>query len=596
MFKTKKLNSILFFSFLISISIVCKISFESYVNYEKTIVNQQLQQLMTIAKSISHSIDIYLNGKMSNLYVFAHNSQFENALTDIYNIKNSEQILQDIKVLYNSQNDEIKSIFVISKGGEIISKYANASDFSNYKEAYNLIKNDIDTVLKEGKPYIGTAYMDNSGEPLLNLIQPVTINHDLQAMVVVAIKLNKIYSTLVSPVQIGEKGYAIIKDKNGVVLMHPDVEYIGYQVTQRIKDLYPGDDITEVEALVQLQILKKEGTYVYHSYWWSEKDEKVKKLNAFVSANQLNWIVSVVMSYDEVKKPIIKFLAYITSIAIILIFIFSFFTFFLLKMKKDKESYIRELNYQKELRKRDADLQHSRRLKTIGIMTGGIAHEFNNILTPILGYTELLINRVPEEIKEDMGEIYNSALSAKKLIEQIMPYSCKEDKDIEFEILQINDVINRSLKLTKTLLPSSCTIVKNITEDCGFIYGNNMQLNQVMMNLCTNAFHAMEEKGGLLTVNMSTVDSLNEPNLDTLELKAQKYIKISIVDTGFGMDKQTLDHIFDPFFTTKSAGQGTGLGLYIVYGIIAKHKGKICAHSEKGIGSAFHIYLPQYKI
>lgn len=595
MFKIKRLNLILLITFIVSMSIVFKITFESYVNYEQTIVNQQLQQLMTIAKSISQNIDIYVNEKMNSTYVFVHNPYFENALTDFYMSNDPKRIIENVEVLYKSQEDELKYVFVINKDGDRIAEYPKTPDIDMGKVVFDLIQKDIDMVLKNRVSYTGEVYEDPSGELLINLVEPIVQNQEVQGMVIVAIRLNQIYKSLVAPIQVGEKGYAILKDKNGIILMHPAEEYVGYEATPRIRELFPNENISEVEALIQQQIEQEEGTAIYNSYWWGEKTERVKKLNAFISTNQLNWIVSVVMSYEELREPIIEFLVYIITISVILIFIFSFFIFMLIQLRRNKEAYKLELNYQKELRIRDEELQHSRRLKTIGILTGGIAHEFNNILTPIMGYAEILMKQVRnnDSIREEVQEIYESSLRGKKLIEQIMPYSSKEDKNIKFEVLQISDVIKKSLKLVKPIMPSSCTIQKDFDEDCGFVYGSNMQLHQVVMNLCTNAFHAMGEKEGTLTVRVSTVDPENEYDLVNCDIKRYKYVKILISDTGCGMDKHTLDHIFDPFFTTKAVGQGTGLGLFIVYGIITKHEGEIIVHSQQGMGSEFYIYIPQ---
>ena len=238
----------------------------------------------------------------------------------------------------------------------------------------------------------------------------------------------------------------------------------------------------------------------------------------------------------------------------------------------------------------ESQLRRTQRLETIGTLAGGIAHDFNNILTPILGYADMALISVPEDhdVREDLEHVIRAAHRAKELVKQILTFSRQGDQ--EKKPLEIYLIVKEVLELMRASLPSTISISQNIHKDCGSVLADPSQIHQVIMNLCTNAFHAMRANGGTLSVSLT---------LDAEYAKArpgpndQSYIRVSISDTGHGMNKETMERIFEPFFTTKGVGEGTGLGLSVVHGIITNHGGDITVESEPGKGTTFHIYLPQ---
>jgi len=242
-------------------------------------------------------------------------------------------------------------------------------------------------------------------------------------------------------------------------------------------------------------------------------------------------------------------------------------------------------------RKLETQLQQSQKMESIGTLAGGIAHDFNNILFPIVGYSEMLLEDISEEspYRDSLNKIYKSSLRAKDLVNQILTFSRQETN--ELKLIKVQSIIKDALKLMRSTIPTTIKIKSYIKTDCRAIKADPTQIHQIVMNLTTNAYHAMEENGGELKVNFKEIE-LGEQDLTDLELKPGIYNCLIVADTGVGMDKDLTDKIFDPFFTTKKQGKGTGMGLSVVHGIVKNMDGAIHVYSEPGKGTEFHVYLP----
>ena len=239
----------------------------------------------------------------------------------------------------------------------------------------------------------------------------------------------------------------------------------------------------------------------------------------------------------------------------------------------------------------EAQLQQAHRMQSIGTLAGGIAHDFNNILSAIIGYTELTVDYLERGSLpyNNLQEVLEAGERAKDLINQILTFSRQSEQDLK--PLQLKLIINEVLKLIRATFPSSIEIRKDLTSDAA-ILGDQIKIHQILMNLCTNASHAMQEKGGVLSVNLSEVELDSSFIVKHFDIKPGSYLKLSISDNGHGMTARVLEHIFDPFFTTKEKGKGTGMGLSVVHGIVKSHNGTIHVYSEPGEGSTFNVYLP----
>ena len=245
-----------------------------------------------------------------------------------------------------------------------------------------------------------------------------------------------------------------------------------------------------------------------------------------------------------------------------------------------------------ERSKLEAQLRQAQKMEAIGTLAGGIAHDFNNILSAIIGYSEMTLLDIPEnsEASRSINQVLKAGHRAKDLVQQILAFSRRGD--LEQKPIQIQHIANEALKLLRASLPTTIEIRQNITREPSRILADVTQIHQVLMNLCTNAHHAMQEQGGVLEVRVDNI-ILDLIDAGQLDVEPGPYAKLSVSDTGHGMDRVTIERIFDPYFTTKEKGVGTGLGLSMVHGIVISHGGAISVESESGKGSEFHIYFPR---
>jgi len=258
-----------------------------------------------------------------------------------------------------------------------------------------------------------------------------------------------------------------------------------------------------------------------------------------------------------------------------------------------KEIEIRK-RHEKEKKKLQGQLIQVQKMETIGTLAGGIAHDFNNILTPVLGYTEMALEELSEDstLRYDIEQINSAALRGKDLVQQILTFS--RQVDVDKKPLRLDQVMVEVLKLIRASFPSNIEIHQELDNNCGTVMADSTQMHQIILNLCTNAFHAMMGKGGVLKVKLDKQKVDEQQLKESSKIQTGTYIRMIISDTGHGMDKHTIERIFEPFFTKKEVGSGSGLGLSVVHGIVSSYNGTIEVKSEPGKGSTFIIYLPQH--
>ena len=233
-----------------------------------------------------------------------------------------------------------------------------------------------------------------------------------------------------------------------------------------------------------------------------------------------------------------------------------------------------------ELNRRTQDLAHHQRLQTIGTLTSSIAHEFNNLLTPIMGYSLMALERLgpeEEELYDDILEIYNASRKAKDIISRLNDLS-RKNTELSFREVSPDELVRKTLSVANPAKPAKVEIRLDLNCWDQRMRANEIQLNQLLLNLVLNGFHAMEQRGGIMTISTG----FDENNID-----------IQVSDTGCGIAEEVLPQIFDPFFTTKETGRGTGLGLAIVAQVVEDHKGTIRVKSEIGKGTTFFVSLPR---
>jgi signal transduction histidine kinase/ActR/RegA family two-component response regulator len=244
--------------------------------------------------------------------------------------------------------------------------------------------------------------------------------------------------------------------------------------------------------------------------------------------------------------------------------------------------------------KLEEQFRQAQKMEAIGTLAGGIAHDFNNILTAISGYTELAITASADNPKARgfLDSIAQAGARAADLVRQILTFSRQQEQQLR--PIQLREVVEEALKLLRSTIPATIQFKTSYDPQVPTVLADASQIHQVLLNLGTNAWHAMRDQAGCLEVRLESFEV--DIHLAEVQprLRPGRYLRLSISDTGKGMARSTVDRIFEPFFTTKAPGEGTGLGLSVVHGIMQSHGGSIIVYSQPGAGTVFHLYFPAY--
>lgn len=438
----------------------------------------------------------------------------------------------------------------------------------------------------------------------------------------ILINLDQYYEALIQKLRIGTNGYIVLKDKHGVILMHPEKAQWGIDVIAGREIMYPNLDLESLKGMISHQMQGQVGVEEYYSYWWLNPDyPRVRKVSAYVpvTIGEDFLILSAVMDYDDMYIPIVegvfKLMILFLSFFLVMIAMALYMVRMMLQKQKDTEqiAYLTELNrLLEEMHRSEETIAHQQRLQIMGTMTGGIAHEFNNMLTPIMGYADLLMMDLPEDSEQydHALEIYEAAEKAKEIIQQISSLS-RKNMETAYKNTHAAKMLVRALKMVRSVCPPNISLEEHICLQQEYILSNETQINQVILNICVNAIHAIGHKDGKIRIDaaiverdelkqLKTASNTGQTKVAHISLPAasenwEHYVQVSVSDNGCGMNQEILNQIFDPFFTTKKGGKGTGLGLALVEQIIRSHKGGLYVESEEGIGSMFCLYLPVSK-
>ncbi len=252
-------------------------------------------------------------------------------------------------------------------------------------------------------------------------------------------------------------------------------------------------------------------------------------------------------------------------------------------------NHVRDISEQKRV---ETQLRQAMKMEAVGTLAGGIAHDFNNILAAIMGYIELAQFDIPEDNKArfSLDQVLKASHRAKKLVSHILAFSRQSGN--EKKPLFMQHIVNETIELLRATLPSTISIKQHIHSKLISVNADPTQVHQILMNLGTNAYHAIGDEGGVIEITME--EYLVEANslVEFSELEPGSYVRLSVKDNGCGMEPELVSKIFDPYFTTKAVGVGTGMGLSVVHGIIKSHGGAIYAESNPGVGSLFNLYFP----
>ena len=559
------------------LALLLTMNFWIFKSYREHVIQMTQDNLMVTAKSTANSLNLFYKEKLEEFSLFIPGAA-EKA-DDIY-----------LKSYIELNRDYISSIELLNENKEVLS-FSGISYENEAKEAVNkaLLYGDF----TQGKAVLLEPVLTEPDHFTQFMVSEVKTGDGRFFYAVAAINTGEVYKKIVQPIKAGESGYSMVKDLSGVILMHPNEDQIGLNAIEGRLEKYKDYnlDLTGLKGLLKRQQDHDEGREILDSYWWGQLT-KAKKVLVYTRANVggQQWIVNVTLDYKEIEKPLWMAARLNLLAAAIILFLFWLFLYYYMKQENQTRSmelevkYLRELNSTlEELRQKEEQVRHGSRLWEIGALSGMINHEFNNYLTPILIYGELILGdtSVDKVIRENVTEMVQSAKRAAEMTKELSSYTRKDSTGEKLVSVNVKEQLERSLRMVKKLLPANIILKKEISSQECYIKSGGTMISQIILNLSTNAIYAMNDKQGTITVSAGLAEN-----------KGKQMYGITFGDTGTGMPDEVKAHIFDPFFTTKEEGAGTGLGLSVIKGLIEKAGGTISVQSESDKGTVFTIELP----
>lgn len=569
--------------------------YNTYDAYTQMMIAQQQQHLLITARAVSQNLSLYLSEQLRNVEILTQTPGFLAQFHTYYETGDQKGLKEYVLSYMLSQNQGVSRLYLLDQNGDEVFRYNQYPFLESFDESVLHLNQ-----LAEGRQTgLGSAFRISPQHYGLTMVNSITDGSDYLGAVVSVLDMDALYQQYMAPLQ-GTVDI-IVKNERGTVIMHPESEMLTFNYFRDIQGL---DTLPEYESLwnmLQLQYQQEEGVAIYRACSGGILPER-EEISAFSRMNLsgTSWYISAVMPYSQVVRMVNENLNRFAFLVTVIFVLIASSILIIYGLQKNRQKlqietrYLRDMNRTlEELHESREQVRHYQKLQTIGALAGGIVHEFNNLLTPIMGYSEFLKQQLgPEnEYYEDIDEIYKAGGRAKEIVDQILPFSRRETDSTQYNVVNLNAVIWDALKMVRMLLPSSVRLVVKPYSGPINIYGSATQIHQVLLNLCTNAYQAMEASGGTLTVATRRVfqDQLPEQYHPVAEWE---FVRLEVSDTGCGIPPEMLSRIFDPFFTTKAAGDGTGLGLSVVQNILISHGGFIEAESAVGRGSRFLVYLP----
>ena len=504
-----------------------------------------------------------------------HNIDLIKSISLQESISNEE--LQEIA----EQNSDFLGIFILDSNGKTI----HSSDISGIGLDRSAKSYFLNTK-KEG--YVKPVYLSKTvGKVVFTLSTPYK-----NGVLVARMNMAHIHEIVSNVEGLGESGESLLayRDDNGDAVFFTERKF---KTDRKSRDIIPKED-TEIPITQALM-----GNQSEFSDYTDYRGIPVFAVTKYIKEIDAGLVVKI--DREEALKSVsenINDIWYSTTGTIFTIIIIFVILYFLLTNALRREIAKKTAEHKKveeERIKLEGKLLQAQKMEAIGTLAGGIAHDFNNILSPIIGYTELLLSgtQKDDQTKERLNIILGAANRAKSLVQQILSFSRQHRSDKKPTLIQ--PIINEVLTLLESVLPSTIEITQNIDKNCGMILGDYTQIHQVLMNLCTNAFHAMEKTGGRLSVDLEETETIPGSIITNTDKIEHGYAMLTVSDTGKGIKENDLKRIFEPYFTTKDKEKGTGLGLSVVHGIVKEYGGEITVYSEPGKGTVFKVYIPLIK-
>ena len=404
-----------------------------------------------------------------------------------------------------------------------------------------------------------------------------------------AMNLETLYENSVAKVKIGKNGYSVVKDQNLYIIMHHAKSQIGLDALYDRERLYPKLDYRSLHAWLEKQETEDSGTGVIDTYDWSDETHpRIQRVVAFqaIYIQGERWIVNSTLPVTELSAPLDDMMMTMIGIVFVYIMLLGIIVVFVLQSQFQAVAQEKEITYLKEINRgmetvarKNEEIRHYQRIQSLGMMSSHIAHEFNNYLTPVMIYAELLENdaSISTENKEMIHEMLVSVDRASDLSKQLLAFA-RQDTGVRLEQLNFTEEVRHAAGIVEQLAPAVITVHTDITEEPLYILGRKGMAEHILMNLCKNAFQAMEKT--------------ERKELGIELMGGHGHLILRVRDTGCGISEEAQQKIFEPFYTTKGSRHGTGLGLSVVRNILGSIGGTIYVESTLGEGTCFTMEIP----
>lgn len=651
--------------FLLLSMIVALSGFRYYQNYRDQVISMEESQLMTIAGIVGDNLDSYLEQKIHQIDLIYRNAGMpEDRVRENGLIERTNFFLKENDGLYNwvtvtapdgtvtryapgqstmvtklgSGKNEISDEAVAASTSEAVAVMAKEDGHPTDGGSIGRSNVGSESTLRS-EANAGTEHpawiSDKQISPLTGWyemhIRKEIDTEDGVYQLCFAMNLEALYKDSVAKVKIGKNGYSVVKDQNMYIIMHHAKDQIGLDAIYDRERLYPELDYSSMYAWLTRQEEEESGVGVIDSYDWADEEHpKVQRVAAFkaIYIQGERWIVNSTIPLTELSVPLDDMMMTMIGIVFVYIMLLGIIMIYVLRTRfqavtqKKEISYLQEINQGMEtVARKNEEIRHYQRIQSLGMMSSHIAHEFNNYLTPVMIYAELLENdeSISVENKEMIHEMLVSVDRASDLSKQLLAFA-RQDTGVRLERLNFTEEVRHAAGIVEQLAPSAITVHIDITEESLYILGRKGMAEHILMNLCKNAFQAMErtERKELrieLTteVAVASADSAGSPagsgnaaadlasvNGDAKLSAARRSagdhaarrLVLRVRDTGCGISEDAQQKIFEPFYTTKGSRHGTGLGLSVVRNILGSIGGTIRVESTLGEGTCFIMEIP----
>lgn len=540
-----------------------------FQNYSVLILNNTDNQLISLARSVDRSVDSNFTRYIQNLEHTVDHKECVEAEQRWLSDGPGNDLRQILKESLLGQDDSIKDILVLCDE-EVVLSLSDSRDYQFIGREEERTSVEIVPCLCED----GTIYL------------AIIKNQQERASYAILIELGTFYENITENLSAELQNEIVMMDSELVTLIHRKENVV---VADKVETFTEEDSKFQMlEFLLKQQDAQAEGTDFCDAVSSATGRAYQARMAVVPASEETNGALAIGVStdYDQMTRPMrsgsIKLIVYGSMILLGIVTLLILLLNTLrgsekaeqeIALLKEKNAAMEELNRQTE------EFVHHQRLELMGTLTSGIAHEFNNLLAPIMGYSILILEKLPPEeteLYDEVLEIYNTSTKAKTVVSRLQDLARKHTGS-EMQKLLLDEVVQKAVEIARPAKPKPVELILSLKGEGSYIHGNETQLSQLILNLLINAFHATAENAGQISVST--------------EIKDNRFL-LRVEDNGYGMPEEVKRRMYEPFFTTKKGGEGTGLGLAIVAQIVEDHGGNISVVSEEGKGTLFCVEFP----